>query len=98
MSPQMWDRLMTILGVLVGGGGAAGAVYSLMKLRPEASEKSVLAAEKVIELQTKAVERVEAENKALREELKQYEEVNKNLRLEMESMRARIRELEAKVG
>lgn len=86
------SQLVTLFTYLVGSGGLAGAVYALLKLRPEAGQITVDAAHKVVQFQADVIRRIEDENRALREEVAAL----RPLVEEVAALRRRVAQLEAR--
>lgn len=100
----MKDLIPTIIQALFSAGGL-GAIYLLLKLRPEAGQITVTAAQGVVLMQSNVIDDLRKENKEFKEELKKMEEkfdeqelrfTNKLQAMQEEnnSLRSRIRELE----
>lgn len=93
------DSAPLVLAVL-GGGGLIGAVVALLKLKPEAGQITVVAAQGALVVQTGVIEQLREENERLRARLDAIEtELAKsgNLALDNYRLRQRVTELEREV-
>jgi predicted nuclease with TOPRIM domain len=83
------DVINVILAVL-GSGGLLGGIYALLKLRPEAGQITVTAAEGVVMMQSGVLERMEGEAQRYRDRLDALEAEMRTV----DQLRQRISELE----
>lgn len=79
--------IVQLLIALVGSGGFVGGLYMLLKLRPEAGQITVTAAQGALIVQSGVIEnlqeelsRVRADNKTLRKKVDELEEKYNKLR------------------
>lgn len=96
MSPELLGSLSTIVTILVGGGGLAGAIYAWFKLRPETDLMSIEMAGKVVNLQNEQIDRMQREIKRLEGEIVSRDEKIAALVKDLGSLRDRVKELERK--
>lgn len=94
MSDTTLGQLITLFTLLVGSGGLVGAVYALLRLRPEAGQITVDAAHKVVQFQAEVIQRIEDENRALRDEVAEL----RPLRQEVADLRREVAQLRRRVG
>lgn len=94
------DWISIVLG-LIGSGGLLGGIYALLKLRPEAGQIAVIAAQGAVVVQQNVIDQLQDENKRLQSRLDAVEaELSKagNLYLENYKLRLRVTELEREVA
>lgn len=82
--------IVTVLGYLLGSGGLLGSVYLLIKLRPEARQITVVAAQGALIVQTGVID-------ALREEINRLNDKIDALEVDNDRLRARMRLLEGTI-
>lgn len=95
MKPEYIQLISVVLGVLGSSGFLAG-IYALLKLRPEAGQITVSAAQGAVIVQSGVIESLRQELGRLAEEL---EDMRKDLGLAREEnaqLRGRIKVLETK--
>lgn len=91
----MKEYLPYILSSILGSGFLS-AIYMLLKLRPEAGQITVTAAQGAVIVQTGVIENLRIEMERLREELAEVRIVLQKTTQENDSLRVRIRILENK--
>lgn len=84
------DWIPLIVTTLIGGG-TLGGIYALLKLRPEAGQIVVTAAEGAVVVQTAVIKSLQEENRRLQERVSLLE-------VEREQDRRRIAQLERQLG
>lgn len=92
-SEQAVAVVIAIIGILGGGGG----IVALLKVRPEAGQVSVSAAQGAVIVQTGVIENLQREMARLRGEVDEVRKENALLRAEAEAKDRRIDELEGMV-
>ena len=106
-----WGKYVPSIIYLVGSGGLLAAIVTLLKLRPEAGQITVTAAQGAVIVQTgvidnlnKELARVTKENEQLRvkfeteqKERQRLEEVLQDSTEAMEDLRKKLEELEGKL-
>ncbi len=78
----------------LGGGGLFGAVIALLKLRPEAGQITVVAAQGALVVQQGVLDNVLNENKRLRDQVDALETENRELRARLILLERRLDKLE----
>jgi hypothetical protein len=76
------DTLQIIIG-LIGGGGLLSGIYAILKLRPEAGQIVVTAAQGALVVQAGVID-------DLNDEIKRLKQVNQDLRLEVDMIREEL--------
>jgi septal ring factor EnvC (AmiA/AmiB activator) len=94
----MDSKLITVIVSTILGGGLLSAIYALLKLRPEAGQITVTAAQGAVIVQSSVIETLNKEMSHLREEVAQVEmqlvastEAHKNCRDKMRDLETSIR-------
>lgn len=67
------SEIVTLLAVVIGGGGVAGAVVALLKVRPEAGQIAVSASQGALIVQSGVIDTLQEENGQLRQRLEDLE-------------------------
>ncbi len=78
---------VTLVSSLLGSGGLLGAVYLLMKFRPEAGSIVVKSAEGVLVMQSTYIKKLE-------ERITHLESENESLRFELQILREKVDKVE----
>lgn len=91
----MKDYLPYIISAIMGGGFLSG-VYALLKLRPEAGQITVTAAQGALIVQTGVIESLREELQRLAGEIQELRQELEAERKEKENLRIRIKDLENK--
>lgn len=91
----MKEYLPYIISAIMGGGFLSG-VYALLKLRPEAGQITVTAAQGALIVQTGVIESLREELQRLAAEIQELRQDLEFERDEKEKLRLRIRDLENK--
>lgn len=91
------DQIVLIVIALIGGGGMVGGITALLKIRPEAGQISVSAAQGAVIVQTGVIENLQREMARLREQVEALEAANAELRADVDERDLRIEQLTAHV-
>lgn len=91
----MEKYLPYLISVILGGGFLSG-IYALLKLRPEAGQITVTAAQGAVIVQTGVIESLNTELKRLSREIDELRKELAEERREKNQLRKRIRDLENK--
>lgn len=97
MSPNIITVVAGIIIALLGGGGLA----AILKVRPEAAQISVSAAQGAVIVQTGVIEALREENRRLAERLTELERTSASLahlQIENVQLRARVSQLERELA
>lgn len=78
----MKDNVLQLLAILIGGGGIAGGLVALFKVRPEAARISVDAAQGAVVVQKAVIDSLRDENDRLRKQCAEIEKENEELKEE----------------
>lgn len=87
-------EVIQIIIYILGSSGFLGGIYMLLKLRPEAGQITVTAAQGAIIVQTGVIDTLRAEIKRMEERFDEQEQRLKDLQEENNQLRARLRDLE----
>lgn len=79
----MLHDIIPIVVAVLGSGGLLGGIYALLKLRPEAGQIVVTAAQGALIVQSGVIDSLRAENDRLRQRVDQLESEVRSLRQEM---------------
>lgn len=63
--------VISLVGILIGGGGLTAAIVAIVKLRPEAGQIIVNTAETTVKLQSQFVDDLQEERHLLKEQVEQ---------------------------
>lgn len=97
MSPNIITVVAGIIIALLGGGG----LVAILKVRPEAAQISVSAAQGAVIVQTGVIEALREENRRLAERLTELERTSASLahlQIENVQLRARVSQLERELA
>lgn len=81
---------LAVIVAVIGGGGVAGIITAIFRLRPDTNRVTVSAAEGAVIVQTGVIESLSEENKRLHKRISDLEETMRSLT----EMRTRIAALE----
>lgn len=70
---MLTDGVVQVLVAILGSGGVIGAIVAIMKVRPEAGQIAVDAANGAIVVQTGVIDTLRKENQLLRERMEDLE-------------------------
>lgn len=76
----MKDNVLQLVAILIGGGGIAGGLVALFKVRPEAARISVDAAQGAVVVQKQVIDSLRQDNEDLRKLNDALEKENAELR------------------
>lgn len=91
------QSVVNIIIAVVGSGGFLGGIYALLKLRPEAGQITVTAAQGAILVQTGVIDTLREELIRVRAELHAVEKENEALRAANKELRDKLLELEQRM-
>lgn len=72
--------VIELISIILGGGGIAGAMVALFKVRPEAARISVDAAQGAVVVQASVITALRDENERLRKHCEETDKENEHLR------------------
>jgi len=93
-------EILPVIVAVLGSGGLLGGIYALLKLRPEAGQIVVTAAQGALIVQTGVIDSLRIENDRLRQRVSSLEalrEENEGLRQRVSSLESQIHELQREV-
>lgn len=93
MKSEYLQIIQIILGFLLSGGFLAG-IYAILKIRPEAGQITVVAAQGAVVVQTGVIDSLREEMARLRTEVTELRQELEVERAENKGLRVRIRNLE----
>jgi hypothetical protein len=95
---ELLDNLTPLLVAVLGAGGIVGGIVALMKLRPEAGQIVVNAAQDALIVQSGVLEALLAENRRLIEKVAAVERENTDLLAKMTQMATELHDLKLQVA